>query len=329
MVHLCKHQFPSGLSTGSHEAVELRDGDMSRLMGLGVTQAIENIEKIIAPILVDREPNSIEMDLELIGLDGTQNKSCLGANALLAASIAVIRAQAYLSEIELYELIAYHMDFKVVTLPFPLFNIINGGVHADNGMRIQEIMVMPVGFERFSEAYQAAQELFYVLKDVVKARGKRLIIGDEGGLSPLFDTDIQALDYLMEALHASGHADKFKIGLDVAATQFYDKKTKKYNWDASGFSSEKMIGLYTDICKHYPIYSIEDGLAEDDWDGWVELMSTLGDSIQIVGDDLFATNPHRIAQGIELQAANAAIIQTKSNRYSYRSITSNKIMPNV
>lgn len=300
---------PSGLSTGSYEAVELRDGDATRLMGLGVQQAIENLEKIIAPVLVGREPSSIEMDVELVGLDGTQDKSSLGANAMLAASIAVIRAQAIISDIELYELIAYLMDFKVVTLPFPLFNVINGGVHAPNNVDIQEILVMPVGFERFSEALQATHELFYVLKDIVKAQGKHLIIGDEGGVAPDVTCNKQALDFLMQALAASNHTENFKIGLDIAANQLYNKQTKKYRWDGNHYSAEHMQQIYTDLCKNYPIYSIEDAFAEDDWQAWVELMGALGESIQIVGDDLFATNPHRIAQGIELQAANASIIK--------------------
>ncbi len=300
---------PAGKSIGKHESVELRDGG-KRLMGMGVHKAIDNIENKIAKILVGEELNAPRMDNMIIELDGTPNKSKLGANATLAVSMALYRAQAVAEQAELFEIIAWVCGFESVSLPMPMFNVINGGAHADNALRIQEFMIVPLGASGYSEGVEACMEISQLLKEILKKKGKSTNVGDEGGYAPQFDDEIDALTCMLEAVLHYGDKDLvFGFALDVAASQFYNAKTKKYDWHGEQVTSEELIEYYVELSKHFPLYSIEDGLAEDDWQGWIKMMQTLGDKIQLIGDDLFATNSQRILQGIELGAANSVLIK--------------------
>lgn len=299
---------PSGISTGGYEAHELRDGG-DRLLGLSVHKAIEVIERTIAPELIELEPNVVQTDLRMIELDGTERKEKLGANTMLAVSYAVCRAQAHVANLDLYEMIATISDSSTVSVPYPLFNLINGGLHADNGLCIQEILVMPVGAKSLREGMDFTATLNYMLKEIMEASDQRLLVGDEGGFAPIVSDPREALDYLMEAIAALDAEDEFHIALDVAATALYDAKNNKYRWGDKQYTADQMIGIYGKLLKNYPIYSIEDGLAFHDKEGWQRMTAALGEKIQIVGDDLFATHPERIAEGIEMQYANAAIIK--------------------
>lgn len=302
---------PSGLSRGAHEAFELRDGG-DRLMGKGVLKAIENIEAIIAPALVGKEPDLISMDLELIERDGTANRSRLGANAMLAVSMAVARAQAVVNEMELYELIAYLCDHSSVTLPFPMFNIINGGVHAPgSNLRIQEIMVIPVGSQSFRACLESAIMLYNRLKVTLKKKKKCVTFGDEGGLSADFLDDQDALDILMAVIEKehSESGNRFVLALDIAASQFYNRKKNLYDWAGNSMGTDQLIELYTTLVTQYPIYSIEDGLSETDFEGWKALTKELSGNVQLIGDDLFCTNPLAIVQGIEQHLATGVVIK--------------------
>lgn len=299
---------PSGASRGSHEALELRDGD-KRLSGKGLKKAIINLENIIAPLLIGKEPNVFEMDKAMLECDGTPNKEHLGANTMLAASIAVVRAQAYLQGMELYEHIARLYGSQTVSLPFPMINMINGGAHADNGLRIQEYMIMPIQGQNFREAFESATHMFHILKRLLQENDKGTGIGDEGGFAPLFEHEFEALDYLVQAMEESGCIETCGIALDVAASQFYDPAKKEYDWNGTTLSSEGMIELYLKLVDQYPIFSIEDGLAEDDWEGWINLTRALADKIQLVGDDIFVTNPNRIMHGIKANIGSAVIIK--------------------
>jgi len=301
---------PSGLSRGTYEAAELRD-DNTRLMGLGVHKAIEKLEMDIAPLIINHEPNVVEMDLKMLELDGTQNKSNLGANTLLAASTAITKAQAISSTIKPYELIAQLCGFDQISLPYPQCNIINGGMHANNNLQIQEIMIVPIGFPTFREAFEAILEINYKLKTILHKQGKKTLVGDEGGFASNFDDETEALDLLMQAIEEGKTTDEknFVIALDMATSHFYNPQTKTYNWHNRTVTSHDMIKLYDKLSRTYPIYSIEDGLSEDDWDGWQLMMKKLGDRLQLVGDDLFVTNPARIAEGIEQHLANAVLIK--------------------
>lgn len=301
---------PCGKSKSSFEAVDLRDGG-TRLMGMGVSKAIENLETIIAPLIVGKEPDLVGTDLKMIELDGTENKSVLGANAMLAASIALCRAQAIMNEMELYEFIAYLCDFESVALPMPMFNIINGGMHADNQLAIQEFMIVPIGAPNFRASMEKAAEVYAALKQLLIEHGKSIAVGDEGGFAGDFADETEALDLIMEAIEMASSSNDLQvaIALDCAATQFYDAKAKKYVWKGQSIDSAHLIDLYKQFVHSFPIFSIEDGMADTDIDGWQQLMSHFGNSLQIVGDDLFATNPERIVEGIEQNLANAAIIK--------------------
>ena len=308
---LVRSSVPSGLSRSKYEAVELRDGDM-RLEGKGVSKAINMLETVIAPALLGKEPEIVEMDIQMLELDGTDDKSRLGSNAILAASIAVLRAQAINTEVESYELIAYLCNLNSVSIPFPMFNIINGGLHAQSSnLPVQEIMIVPVGEQNFRASMESAVTLFYYLKKLFKQKNKSTAVGDEGGFAAHFSTLEEALDLIMEALHNAQQdfSDRFMLAIDSAASTFYDTNTKKYTWGDALLSTDQMIEKYAALAQQYPLYALEDGLAQDDEEGWRILTEKLGKTLQIVGDDIFATNPHRIAHGIEQGIANAVIIK--------------------
>ncbi len=301
---------PSGISKGKHEAHELRDNNQ-RMAGKGVLKAIDTIESVIAPILIGQEPNLVSLDLAMIELDGTVNKSKLGANAMLAASMAVLRAHASIEAMEVYELVGYLCEYSSVTLPFAMFNCISGGAHAPGNVRIQEMMVIPIGSQSFRSCMEAAVLLHHHLYGLLKKKFDFVSVTCEGALSANFKNDAQALDMLMESIEAvqKNTSHRFLISLDVAASQFYDKKTHKYQWDEKKLlSTADLIDLYERLIKQYPIFSIEDGLSEFDEKGWIAMMEQI-DNVQLLGDDLFASNPNLIANGIEQNMATGAIIK--------------------
>lgn len=301
---------PAGLSRGRYEAREMRDGG-KRLWGKGVLKAIENLESIIAPEIVGKEPDALEMDFKIIEMDGTPDKSHLGSNATLAASMAIYKAQARVEKIELYELIAYVCGASSVSLPFPLFNIVNGGVHANNDLQIQEFMIVPVASENFRSSMELTVMLFHEFKNILQRYGKSTAVGDEGGFAPQNVSDIEVLDMLCEALEKveQVHGNRCVIALDIAASRFYDPATRTYEWEGAKISSEDLIAYYAELIESYPIYSIEDGLSEDDWGGWSTMMQVFDNKIQLVADDLFVTNPLRIAQGVKDNVASGVIIK--------------------
>ncbi len=301
---------PTGLSQGTYEAKKIYDGG-DRLYGRGVQSAVENINTIIAPALIGKKPHAIDMDLELIALDGTAHKSRLGANALLAASMAVYRAHAYNERIELFEFIGHICGAQSVSLPFPFLNIINGGMHAANGLQIQEYMIVPVGTEDFRHAMEAGVTIFHELGAVLRQRGKQLAFGDEGGYACTFASENDALDCLNEALDRAHQKYNFYalIGLDVAASTFYDHVSKRYLWNGELIMAEELIAVYESFMEKYPLCLIEDGLAEDDWEGWTYFRQRVGEKMQLFGDDLLVTNPERIARAIECNAVHGAIIK--------------------
>ena len=291
---------PSGASTGAHEAVELRDGDESRYLGKGTLKAVENVNEIIADEVIGLEAtDQIGLDNLLIEIDGTENKGKLGANAILGVSMATARAAAESCGLPLFQYLG-GMNGKV--LPTPMMNILNGGAHADNTVDIQEFMVMPVGADSFREALRMGAETFHNLKKILKGKGLNTAVGDEGGYAPDLSTN-------EEAGYEPGK--DIRIALDVAASEFYDAEAKIYNLTGEGVSrtSEEMVEYFKMLCDKYPIISIEDGLAEDDWEGWQLMTKELGDRIQLVGDDLFVTNTKRLAKGIEIGAANSILIK--------------------
>lgn len=300
---------PSGASTGMHEAVELRDGDKNRYLGKGVTKAVDfvNTEIFEALIGVDAE-DQMYVDQILIDLDGTENKGRLGANAILGVSLAVAKAMAAELDMPLYRYIGG--TFAHI-LPTPMMNIINGGAHADNPVDIQEFMIMPISALTFAEGLRMGSEIFHALKKQLKAAGYNTNVGDEGGFAPAVKSSDEALDFIMKSIEAAGYKPKedVVIALDAASTEFF--KDGKYHLEGEGkvLTSAEMIAYYEDLCSRYPIVSIEDGLAEDDWDGWTAMTAVLGDKIQIVGDDLFVTNPKRLKQGIKNKAANAILVK--------------------
>lgn len=301
---------PSGKSCSAFEAVELRDGGQ-RLMGKGVLKAIENIEQIIAPAFRGKEPDIITMDIMMIEMDGTPDKSNFGANAMLAMSIALLKAQAAIEALEPYELIAHLCGFDAISLPLPMFNMINGGAHSHNKLRIQEFLVVPVDVPSFRVAMESAVVLYHELESLLIQNGKGIAVGDEGGFACDFKDDVEALDYLAEAITMCAGKTKgsFVLALDVAASQFYDVDTKMYDWAGKKLTSDQMISFYEELVKKYPIYSIEDGLSEHDWDGWKLMTQRLASTVQLVADDIFATNNERIWQGIEQEVATACIIK--------------------
>jgi len=301
---------PSGASTGEHEAVELRDGDKRRYLGKGVLTAVENINTILARELGGLDAsNQASIDERMMALDGTPNKGKLGANALLAVSMAVCRAAAQSARVPLYR---YLGGLQARVLPVPMMNVLNGGVHADNTVDLQEFMIMPVGAETFTQALRMGAETFHTLRKVLKDRGYNTSVGDEGGFAPSLKSNVEAVEVLLEAIEKAGFSPGHDIclALDPAASEMYqDGKYVFFKSDKTKKSSEEMVKLYADWVRQYPIISIEDGLAQDDWDGWKLLTEELGDKIQIVGDDVFVTNTERIARGIEEDTANSVLIK--------------------
>ena len=303
---------PSGASTGVHEALELRDGDVKRYNGLGVLDAVKNVTSVIFNGVKDKEFNQKTLDEAMIKLDGTPNKSKLGANAILGVSLAFARACAAENKVELYEYLGNLVDNKDFSLPQPAFNIINGGKHADSGLDVQEFMLIPSSFPSFKEKVRTASEIIAALKKILKGKGDVVSVGDEGGFAPQLGSNEEALDLIVEAIQGAGYStDKVKIGIDSAASSFY--KDGKYVLRISGreqkMSGDDMVGWYDALVKKYPIISIEDGLAEDDFDGFTKLTAKLGDKITIVGDDLTVTNVKRIKTAIEKKAINSVLIK--------------------
>ncbi|MDD3303652.1 MAG: phosphopyruvate hydratase [Clostridia bacterium] len=307
---------PSGASTGAFEAVELRDEDKSRYLGKGTLKAVDNINDIIAPEIEGLNAlDQVEIDKIMIELDGTENKAKLGANAILGVSLAVAKAAAEALGMSLYN---YFGGTNAKVLPVPMMNILNGGKHADNSVNIQEFMVMPVGAESFRECLRMCAEVFHNLKSVLKAKGLATSVGDEGGFAPNLSKDEEALQVIVEAIKKAGYVPgkDFKIAIDSAATEMYEEAKKAgkegcyYFWKTGEmFTTEELINYYADLVEKYPIISLEDGLAEEDWEGWKMLTEKLGKKIQIVGDDLFVTNTQRLAKGIEMGVSNSILIK--------------------
>jgi enolase len=303
---------PSGASTGEHEAVELRDGDKSRYVGKGVLKAIDNVNEVIAPELEGLDASDQrQLDAAMCELDGTPNKSKLGANAILAVSMAASRAMADELGIHLYQ---YLGGFTASLLPTPMMNVLNGGAHADSNVDFQEFMVMPVGATSFSEALRWGVETFHTLKGVLKKRGYNTAVGDEGGFAPSLKSNTEAIEVLLEAITQAGYkpGEQIAIALDPAASEFYDPDKKKYVFkksDKSEHSSEDMVKIWADWVRQYPIVSLEDGLAENDWEGWKLLTNELGKTIQLVGDDIFVTNIEILQRGIDSGVANSILIK--------------------
>ncbi len=300
---------PSGASTGETEALELRDGDNKRFLGKGVLKAVENINVKIADVLVGEDAlNQVKIDRLMLELDGTENKSNLGANAILAVSMAVAKASALELGLPLYR---YLGGVNAKVLPVPLMNVINGGAHADNGLDFQEFMIVPVYGDSFKEALRAGVEVFHTLKKVLKDKGLSTNVGDEGGFAPELNSTKEALDILMLAIKKAGYeaGEDILLALDAASSEFYDKERKVYKFEGEELTSNDMIILYEELISAYPIVSIEDGLAENDYEGWKRLTEVLGKKVQLVGDDLFTTNPKLLERGIEEGMANSILIK--------------------
>jgi len=300
---------PSGASTGAHEAMELRDGDKNRYQGKGVRKAVTNVRESLAPKVIGLAANDqAGLDYFMIKLDGTENKTKFGANAILGVSLAVAKANAVSQKVSLYKSLNKTGPYK---LPVPLMNVINGGAHADNGLNVQEFMIVPVCGGRFSEALRAGSEIFHTLKSDLKKKGLSTGVGDEGGFAPVLKSNGQALELLSEAVTKAGYklgVDIF-FALDAAATELFDTETKKYRWEGKTISSSELTDIYAGWAKNFPLISIEDGLAEDDWDGWKAQTTKLGKTLQIVGDDIFVTNKTRIQRGIDEKIANSVLIK--------------------
>jgi enolase len=305
---------PSGASVGVHEAHELRDNDPKRYLGKGVLRAIKNLEDQIGPIITGKKPDLLVLDQEILQLDGTGDKSKLGANAILAASIAIARAQAHVENLELFALINTMFAMGPTALPSCMFNIINGGVHADNGVSFQEFMIIPKA-QNSAQQVHACVLIYQSLKKVLNAHGLHAGVGDEGGVAPVVHnshetSDRMMLNFLMQAVHDAGFfPDQISFALDVAASQFYQSDGQRYALNGQQLSSQELVGYYAELIKDYPIASIEDGMAQDDWSGWKLLTEQCGGSVQLVGDDLFVTNTIRINQGITRGVANAVLIK--------------------
>ena len=332
---------PSGASTGQHEAVELRDGDKRHYLGRGVLKAVENVESILAPELTGMDAaNQRLIDATMIAIDGTENKGQLGANAILAVSMAVARAAAEALKLPLYR---YLGGVNACILPTPMMNILNGGSHADSNVDFQEFMIMPVGAESFSDALRWGTEVFHTLKGVLKKKGYSTAVGDEGGFAPSLGANAEAVDLILEAISLAGYTpgEQIALALDPAASEFYDAASGKYIFrksDRSEKSSAEMAAFWESWIREYPIVSLEDGLAEDDWDGWKHLTALIGDKVQLVGDDLFVTNTARLQQGIEQKVGNSILIKVNqigtvsetleaidlARRFGYTSIISHR-----
>jgi enolase len=310
--HFGRAAVPSGASTGAHEAVELRDGDAKTYLGRGVLKAVNNVNTELAKAVLGMDcSNQSAIDQALRDADGTPNKARLGANAILAVSMAAARAAAQSQNLPLFQ---YLGGQGAKTLPVPMMNILNGGAHADNAIDFQEFMVMPVGATSFSQALQMGTEVFHHLKAVLKSKGYSTNVGDEGGFAPNIRSNEEAIETVLEAVHKAGFktgVDLF-IAMDAAMTELYDEKTGLYSFKKSGgatMTTDEVVAYWTKWVDQYPILSIEDGLAEDDWAGWVSLNSAIGGRVQIVGDDLFVTNVDRVSKGIELKAANSVLVK--------------------
>jgi enolase len=302
---------PSGASTGAFEAVELRDGDKSRYLGKGVEKAVENVNEHIAPELIGMDAtDQVGIDKLMIELDGTPNKAKFGANAILGVSLAVAKAAAESMGLQLFQYIG---GTNAKTLPVPMMNILNGGSHADNNVDIQEFMVMPVGAKTFKEALRMGAEIYHALKGVLKSKGLATGVGDEGGFAPNLASNEDALKVIIEAIEAAGYkpGEEIRLAVDVAATEIYNKETGKYVLAGEGIemTSAEFVDYYAGLVEKYPIISIEDGLDEEDWEGWKLMTEKLGDKIQIVGDDLFVTNVERLERGIDSDTANSILIK--------------------
>jgi enolase len=330
---------PSGASTGAFEAIELRDGDKDRYLGKGVTKAVENVNRIIAPEIEGMNVfDQVTIDKKMIALDGTENKANLGANAILGVSLAAAKAAAAALGIGLYQYIG---GVNAKNLPVPMMNIINGGEHADNSVNIQEFMIMPVSAKSFKEALKMCAEVFHNLKSVLQDKGYSTAVGDEGGFAPNLKTDEEAIQVILEAVERAGYVGgkDFMIALDAAATEMYQEDGSYLFWK-SGIKKTKaeMVDYWLELVDKYPIISIEDGLAEEDWDGWEMLTKKLGKKVQLVGDDLFVTNTQRLKKGIEMGVANSILIKVNqigtltetldaiqmANRAGYTAVTSHR-----
>lgn len=309
--HLGRAAVPSGASTGAHEAVELRDGDKKRYLGKGVQKAVANVNGSINEELAGAYVTEQALiDRVMISLDGTPNKANLGANAILGVSLAVAKAAASEAGLPVYR---YVGGANACTLPVPMMNILNGGAHADNKVDIQEFMVMPVGAHSFAEGLRMGAEVFHALKSVLKEKKLSTNVGDEGGFAPDLKSNEDALKLVMQAIEKAGYkpGDDVMIALDAASTEFYDAKKQRYVLESTGDSltSDDMVAMWKDWSKRYPILSIEDGMAEDDWEGWGKLTKALGSKVQLVGDDLFVTNTKRLAEGIQKGIANSILVK--------------------
>ncbi|MEI6133036.1 MAG: phosphopyruvate hydratase [Bacillota bacterium] len=336
---------PSGASTGAFEAVELRDGDPKRYGGLGVLKAVDNVNKIIAPAILGMNATDQKLiDTTMLRLDGTPNKGKLGANAILGVSLAVAKAAAEALGLSLFRYIG---GTNACVLPVPMMNVINGGKHADNSLNVQEFMIMPVGASSFKQALQWCTEVFHTLKKVLKSKGLSTAVGDEGGFAPNLKSDEEAIQEIMEAIGKAGFTagTDFKIAIDAAATEMYDEAKKRgregeyYFWKSDiWMTKEQMVDYWKTICEKYPIVSLEDCVGEEDWAAWKLLTDTLGDRIQLVGDDLFVTNTERLKKGIEMGVANSILIKVNqigtltetleaiemANRAGYTAVTSHR-----
>ncbi|MBP9751064.1 MAG: phosphopyruvate hydratase [Candidatus Peribacteraceae bacterium] len=300
---------PSGASTGSHEALELRDGDKKNYLGKSVWKAVENVNKTIAAKVIGMDvADQRAIDAALNALDGTPNKATLGANAILGVSMAVCRARAVSEKLPLYASLAKQYGVEgAVKLPVPLMNVINGGAHADSGLSFQECMIVPTGFTNFSDALRAGAETFHALKSILKEGGHVTAVGDEGGFAPKLTNSDDAFGTLVKAIEKAGYTGKMGLAIDAAASEFY--KDGKYHIDGEELSSEQLVAKYEALCAKYPIVSIEDSHAEDDWAGFTMMVAKLGSKVQIVGDDLLVTNVTRVKQAIEQKAANSVLIK--------------------
>jgi len=300
---------PSGASTGAFEAHESRDGDKNRYLGKGVQNAVKAVVETLDEALLDFDATDQRaVDIELMRIDGTENKAKLGANAILGVSLATSRAAAESVDMPLYR---YLGGSNAHVLPVPLMNIINGGAHADNGVDIQEFMIVPLGAESFSEALRWGAEVYHTLKKLLTEKGLATGLGDEGGFAPDLPTNRAALDLISEAIKLAGYklGTEIALALDVASTEFYDEETSSYNFEGAKKTAGEMVAYYAQLLENYPLVSIEDPLAEDDWDGWASLTKELGEKVQLVGDDLYVTNPARLQKGIDMAAGNAILVK--------------------
>jgi enolase len=309
--HIGRAAVPSGASTGEHEAIELRDGDTSRYLGKGVRKAVANVIEVIAPAVIGMDASEqAALDRRMIDLDGTPTKAKLGANAILGVSLAAARAASLAHETPLYR---YVGGAGARTLPVPLMNILNGGAHADSNVDIQEFMVVPLGAPSFAEALRYGAEVFHALKKVLKKRGANTGVGDEGGYAPNLPSNEEALAVIMEAIAQAGlkAGDHVALALDCASSEFFDKKSGTYRMKGEGKELDRagLVSWYAELCRKYPIVSIEDGFAEDDWEGWKLVSDELGDRVQLVGDDLFVTNVERLSRGIDEGIANSILVK--------------------